>query len=68
MTFMPVWLTVAGIILPGYARFDYAARVFAEKSAKLCKAPSQNALDATRAAAREALLAPILLGQDGHER
>jgi predicted lipoprotein len=47
----------AGIILPGYARFDDAARVFAEKSAKLCKAPSQNALDATRAAARETLLA-----------
>jgi predicted lipoprotein len=47
----------AGIILPGYARFDAAARDFAEKSAALCKAPSQAALDATRAAARATLLA-----------
>ena len=47
----------AGIILPGYARFDDAARAFAEKSAALCKAPSQAALDATRAAARATLLA-----------
>lgn len=47
----------AGIILPGYARFDAAAHDFAEKSAALCKAPSQPALDATRAAARATLLA-----------
>jgi predicted lipoprotein len=47
----------AGIILPGYARFDAAARDFAEKSAALCKAPSQAGLDATRGAARATLLA-----------
>jgi hypothetical protein len=47
----------AGIIRPGYARFEEAARSFSEKSAALCKAPSQPALDATRAAARETLLA-----------
>ena len=47
----------AGIILPGYERFDTAARDFADKSAALCKAPSPTALDSTRAAARATLLA-----------
>jgi predicted lipoprotein len=47
----------AGIILPGYARFDDAARAFEQKSAALCKAPSQPSLDATRAASRATLLA-----------
>jgi predicted lipoprotein len=46
-----------GIILPGYARFDQTSRAFADKAGALCKAPSQSALDQTRAAAREALLA-----------
>ena len=46
-----------GIILPGYARFDDAARAFVAKTEALCKSPSQAALDDTRAAARAALLA-----------
>ena len=46
-----------GIILPGYARFDDAARTFVAKTEALCKSPSQAALDDTRAAARAALLA-----------
>jgi predicted lipoprotein len=45
------------IILPGYARFDQTSLAFADKAGVLCKAPSQKALDQTRAAAREALLA-----------
>jgi len=44
-------------ILPGYARFDDAAKAFAAKAAALCHAPSANALTQTRDAARKALLA-----------
>jgi predicted lipoprotein len=47
----------AGIILPGYARFDDTARTFAAKTEALCQSPSQMALDDARAAARAALLA-----------
>ena len=47
----------AGIILPGYARFEETSRAFAVKAEALCKSPSQAALDDTRAAARTALLA-----------
>jgi predicted lipoprotein len=47
----------AGIILPGYARLDDAARAFVGKTEALCKAPSQAALDGARAAARATLLA-----------
>jgi predicted lipoprotein len=46
-----------GIILPGYARFVETSRAFADAAGALCKAPSPAALDATRAAARAALLA-----------
>ena len=46
-----------GIILPGYARFAETSRAFADASAALCKTPSPAALDATREAARAALLA-----------
>lgn len=45
------------IILPGYARFAEAARAFAAEADQLCQAPSPAALDATRAVARDALLA-----------
>lgn len=45
------------IILPGYARFEGAARVFADKADALCRTPSPSALAATRGAARDALLA-----------
>jgi predicted lipoprotein len=63
----------AGIIEPGYAHFDEAARVFSEKSAELCKAPSQAALVATRATARATLLAwgriaPIRFGPITHKQ
>jgi predicted lipoprotein len=44
-------------ILPGYARFDVAAQVFADKAGAMCRAPSQATLAETRDAAREALLA-----------
>ncbi len=44
-------------ILPGYARFDGAAKAFATKAAALCRAPSAGALAETRDAARAALLA-----------
>jgi len=44
-------------ILPGYARFDNAAKAFADKAAALCHAPSADALAQTREAARAALLA-----------
>jgi predicted lipoprotein len=44
-------------ILPGYARFDAAAKVLADKAASLCGAPSAAALAQTRDAAREALIA-----------
>ena len=49
--------TYAGIILPGYARFDDAARAFVGKTEALCKSPSQAALDEARAAARATLFA-----------
>lgn len=45
------------VILPGYARFAEAAREFADEADELCQAASTAALDATRAAARDALLA-----------
>lgn len=45
------------IILPGYARLDDATRAFADSAKALCDAPSGAALTATRAAAKEALLA-----------
>jgi hypothetical protein len=44
-------------ILPGYERFDSAARAFADRAAALCRDPSPAALQATRDAARAALLA-----------
>jgi predicted lipoprotein len=49
--------TLEAHILPGYQRFDAAAKAFANKAAALCQAPSPPALTQTRAAAREALLA-----------
>jgi uncharacterized protein len=45
------------IILPGYERFDAAARTFADSAKALCDAPSAAALTATRVAAKDALLA-----------
>lgn len=42
-------------IIPGYTRFDAAAKVLAEKAHALCEAPSKPALAATRAATRDAL-------------
>ncbi len=45
------------IVLPGYARFDLAARAFADQAEALCRHPSATALVETRAAARAALLA-----------
>jgi len=42
-------------ILPGYTRFDTAAKTLAEKAHALCEAPSKPALAATRAATRDAL-------------
>jgi uncharacterized protein len=44
-------------ILPGYTRFDGAAKGFARSAAALCATPSADALTATRDAARDALLA-----------
>ncbi len=44
-------------ILPGYARFDEAARAFSQKTAALCRAPSPTALAEAREAARNALIA-----------
>jgi predicted lipoprotein len=49
--------TYEKIILPGYTRFDDAARAFAESAQALCHAPSAAALAATRSAAKDALLA-----------
>lgn len=46
-----------GIVLPGFARFETAARGFADQAETLCAVPSDTALKATRAAARTALLA-----------
>ena len=46
-----------GIVLPGYARFETAARGFANQAETLCAEPSDTALKATREAARTALLA-----------
>jgi len=48
--------TYEKIILPGYQRFDDAARALAEKADALCRSPSAEALAATRAAARGALI------------
>lgn len=45
------------IILPGYAAFADASHTLAEKAEVLCNTPSAEALTATRAAARGALLA-----------
>jgi predicted lipoprotein len=50
-------LAYDGIILPGYARFAETSRAFAGQAEALCQAPSPAALDATRGAARAALLA-----------
>jgi uncharacterized protein len=44
-------------ILPGYARFDAAAKDFAKNATALCRAPSAVALSKTRDSARVALLA-----------
>ena len=44
-------------IVPGYARFDAKAAALAVRAHALCKAPSKKALDAARAAEREALRA-----------
>jgi hypothetical protein len=44
-------------ILPGYQRFDSAAKALADKAAALCRAPSAAALAETREAARAALIA-----------
>lgn len=52
-------------ILPGYERFDGAARAFADKAAALCRAPSPQALVEARDSARVALLA---LGRIEHIR
>ncbi len=49
--------TLKAHILPGYERFDAAAKTFADKAAALCLAPSPAALAQTRDAARQALLA-----------
>lgn len=49
--------TYESIVLPGFARFESAARGFADKAEMLCAAPSDAALKATHAAARTALLA-----------
>lgn len=45
------------IILPGYARFDDAARELAAKVDALCATPSAANLETSRAAVRDALLA-----------
>lgn len=42
-------------ILPGYTRFEGASKALADSARALCEAPSQDALVATRAAARKAL-------------
>jgi predicted lipoprotein len=49
--------TLEAHILPGYVRFDAAAKTFADAASALCRVPSADALTDTRAAAREALLA-----------
>lgn len=49
--------TYEKVILPGYSRFDTAASALTEKADALCRTPSQEALTATRGAAREAILA-----------
>lgn len=49
--------TYEKVILPGYARFDAAASTLVEKADALCRAPSHEALAATRGAARVAILA-----------
>lgn len=45
------------IILPGYARFASSAQALADEAKTLCTNPSEEALSATRTAARTALLA-----------